>query len=853
MSTSKIALVLACTLLVVLFGGVSAFAAEDIALSVEELLDCNVVPYKDFDFTLTDARNMYKDLGASGSYTVGGVVDYDEERGLNLTSGSNWRYVPKTKWSSIDGGRVVFFRAKPLDQSSNMILYILDSTNANNKMYDMKISANGITTTGSRSFLDSQFQPGLNWVDYLVIKTSSGVKFYAKSVEKTNGEWKHILTETAPGLADSASSGLYFSGPGFVQRAVIYNTEETDVFSSLADALGNPCSAVYDFSMDTEFVMQDGMSSSGTYSVTEDGLVLGSGAEWSFCPTSSWAPLSGTDVVLLRLKLTEAKEDSLTVRINDNNGLAKFTVNSTGILAYGDRATSDTGVATTKLSFPGAGWVDYLVKRNNSGGYSVLVKNGSGDSNWYLAAETKDYPGDSQNNLGIKISGSGTVGAVRQYSPTNVFSSDVALPDNCETVYYGEEFTTIPSGQSNLTLKNGTSQDAKLVFSATDAEEGVYWIDNGGIPLGGYAELRLKVGSVGRFETADGERRISISFGDVADSLEALTTQNLYIGEGGDRYRVWRIIRNGNGTYSGYTRTDHENEWYQAFSGVTGIADAENCGTGLFVQGGTEGQENTLICDYIKICGPTQDARLLLTDGYGTKLATENSHVRYFDCIRALVTRNESKKQTVLFTEYVNDVLAGWHTEEVEAGYGVASVKYSARNSTAKIKVFLWDSVGDMLPEAEAMTSKVDWKAGGSVTDLDGGFVLTPSQGEETVLWLEDAIGESFDVEWRMTINAFTGNEQVRFYTGTEKICLLFTETGITYTTTEGEQQLSIGIGTEVHTYRLTKKDGHCYLYLDGSFVGEMTGFPLSNEKAKIEFSIGVDVPADNSGNDLVE
>ncbi len=827
----------------VIFGGFSAFAVDDIALSVEKLLGCNVVPYIDFDFTRTDARYRYDSSDTSGSYIVGGIVDFDEEMGLNIKKSldpqltSNWRYVPKVKWSSIDGGRTVFFRAKPADESNALHMYVLDSTSENDQMYSLFISANGINTEGTYSYLDSEFRPGLDWVEYLVVKTDSGVVFYAKSEEQTNGEWKHIMTETAPGRSNSQSSGLYFAGSGFVQRAVIYNTEVDESFSSLTDVFDTPCSAVYDFSMDEEFVMQNGMNASGTYSVTKDGLVLESGAEWNVCPTSTWAPLSQTDAVFLRLKLATI-EDALTVRINDKNGLVKFNVDFAGVLAYGDRATSSTGVATTKLSFPGSGWVDYLVKRNNIGGYSILVRDGSGDGNWYLAAETKDYPGDSQKNLGIKISGSGIVGAVRQYSTTNVLSSDEALPDNCDTVYYGEEFVALPSGQSNLTLINGASKDAKLVLSASDAEDAAYWIDNGGIPLGGYAEFRLKVGSVGKFSTADGQSRISISFGDEADSLEASTNQKLYLGEGGDCYRVWRILRNGTGSYSGYTRTDHENEWYQAFSGVTGIADTENCGTGLFVQGGTEGQKNTLICDYIKICGPTQNAKLLLTDGYGTKIATEDNRVQYFDCIRAMVTRNEDKKQTLLFTEYVNDVLAGWHTEEVEEGYGIASIKYSARNSTAKIKVFLWDSVEDMVPEAEAKTSKADWKAGGSVTDLDGGFVLAPSQGEKNVLWVEYAIGENFDVEWRMTIETFTGNEQVRFFTGTEEICLFFTETGINYRTTDGEQNSFVEIGTESHTYRVVRKDGRCYLYLDGSLVGEITGVPSSGEKPRIEFSV---------------
>lgn len=836
------------TIFLVFLCGVSAFAMDDIALSVEEFLDCNIVPYMEFDFTVPDARYCYNSTDSRLQYIVGGRVDFDEERGLNLNAypddsvTSNWRYVPKMKWSSLDDDRVVFFRAKPANESSKLHVYIMDSKSATGQMFSMLVSSNGVTTGGTYSYLDSEFRPGLEWVDYLVDRTDSGVMYYAKSESQTGGEWKHIMTEVAPGKSTSDNSGLYFAGVCFVQKAVIYNTEVEEGVTSLTQVLGAPCSAVYDFSMDTEFVMQDGMTTNGTYSLTKDGLLLESGADWSFCSMSNWAPLSEMDAVFLRLKLNIAQDDSLTVRINDKNGLAKFAVTSTGVLVYGDRATSSTGVAKPKVSFSGTEWNDYLVKRNDKGGYSVYVKSGIGKNIWYLAAETKDYPGDSQKNLGVKISGSGTIGEVRHYTTGNTVLSDETLPSDCETIYYGEEFVTLPTEQSNLIFKNAKTEDGKLVLTAVGAQDDEYWIDNAGIPLGGYAEIRLKVGKNCKFITADGERKIAFSFDDKNDSLEGATTQKLYLGEDGNRYRVWRILRNINGTYTGFTRTDHENQWYQAFSDVVGVVDVENFGTGLFVQGGAEGEENNLICDYIKICGPTQNKRLLLTDGYSSKLATEDNPVEYFDCIRVMLNRKETEKQTLLFVEYINDALSGWYTKEVDAGIGVASIKYSAQNSAAKLKVFLWDSVKGMRPEAEASTSRIDWNKEGSVADLDGGFVLAPSSGEENVLWLEDAIDENFDVEWRMTIETFSGNEQVRFFTGTEEISLFFAENTLKCFTVNGEEEIPVEIGTKVHSYRLLKKDGRCYLYIDGIFKCELIGIPTSYEKPRIEFSVGGEI-----------
>ncbi len=193
MNTSKKVFVLVCIVFVLLFSGASAFARENIAISVEELLGCNVVPYMEFDFTREDARYRFSATDPSLQYVTGGRQDCDEERGLHLYANpdatlSTWRYVPKVKWSSIDDGRVAFFRARPADETGSVYMYTLDSTSAANQMYSMVISHNGIRTGGTYSYLDSDFQPGLDWVDYLVQKTESGVMYYAKSAEQTGGE-----------------------------------------------------------------------------------------------------------------------------------------------------------------------------------------------------------------------------------------------------------------------------------------------------------------------------------------------------------------------------------------------------------------------------------------------------------------------------------------------------------------------------------------------------------------------------------------------------------------------------------------------------------------------------------------
>ncbi len=786
--------------------------------SITEIIGQNIVPHKAFDFTAKNASVLYTGSG----YHSSGSRYFNQITGMSLDSTTKttyWRYAPVANWFVIGDRRAVKLRVKMTNDTEPLDIRIFEP-NKNYAAHEFVLAADGITTDCTYKTLDTDFSPGTEWVEYLIVKTSTGIKVYASRESFLYGRWVLVL-ETIGVNTSYASSigGIHFQGTGYISSMDIYNTSAS-VFDSAESIMGNSGATIYDFRMNENFIKSEGLTYTGTYAYGEDGLTLTSGS-WKFLPSANWYALRKNNAVFLRTKMVDPT-NTMTVRLSNESGTAKIQLASTGITAY-----SAIGAARKLTSFSGMEWIDYLILQNQLGGYSVYATNDS-LSNWYKVAETEDYPESSDGGMGVEISGSGIVQAVKQFEISGAITDAGVKPTNAKTAYYQEEFFDLPTEQSNVIIQNGMVEEGNLIV-----RNGSYSVKNGGIPLGGYAEFRVFADGAFEMTTSDGEKGISLTAQNGNYMLSAVSTQSLAMGDGGNEFRTWRIVRNSNGTYSGYCKADGENAWYPAFLNITGKTISSDPVTSLNVSDGT------MNCDYLMLYGPTKNEALILTDGYGTKVLSSGEKYQYHDSIRALVTLDETESRTILFAEYVRGALSHWERKEIPPGGGVVSVPYAAKNTAADIKVFLWDSLPGMAAVGKKQSASHNWTLSGSARDLNGGISLNLEGSANSTASFAGKIGDNFDIEWTMRINSFRGTERAIVYTGKEMIELTFNQDGISYQTKTGSETVSCFIGTMTHTYRLVGKDGACYLYLDDVFVGIMTDFPESTETPRIDFRAG--------------
>lgn len=791
--------------------------------SLEEILGFNVAPYKAMDFKHKNALSLYGDV--ENGYHTSGSRYFNRVTGMYLNSSNKvtyWRYAPASNWFVLGDKRSVLFRAKMFDETSPLELRIFDP-NKGYAAHQVVLTGNGISTDCPYKSLSTEFVPGTEWVDYLVVKTGTGIKVYASQDSVLCGRWILVL-ETTGVASDLVSSigGIHFVGTGFISFLNINNasSEQAECVESI---MGGTIAPNYDFSMDESFLKTVDLSQKGTLYESK-GLTLTAG-EWRFLPADSWYALGENNAIFIRTRFHNLT-DNLSIRLSSKNGTAKIQLSAIGI-------TAQTGIGTARklTSFSGTEWVDYLIIQNSLGGYTIYATNDT-LSNWYKAAETEDFPELADDSVGIEITGTGVVQAVRQYVSSGVVSDILSQPVNAKIPFYLEEFLEVSDAQSNVKILSGRVEDGNLILDGTKGR-GTFTVHYGAIPLGGYAEFRLQSDGVAEFSTTDGVKGITILMESGSYSLMAASNRPLPISDGGNRFKTWRVVRNTNGTYSGYYKGDEENAWYPAFLNVVGYADDAESATSFSVSDGS------LICDYLMIYGSNEKDNLLLTDGYGTKILEKDEPYLYHDCIRAMVRLDESEPQTILFTEYVRGVLSHWETREIPSGNGYLSIPYSVSNIAADVKVFLWDSLPGMTAMGSAKKASHSWSLRGRAKDLNGGISLNLESSDSSSASFIGEIGESFDIEWSMKINHFRGTESASVYTGTHQIRLSFNRDGITYLTKSGTQNIVCSVGTDTHSYRLIGKSGVCYLYLDGAYIATLTDFPESTEVPRIDFQTG--------------
>lgn len=768
--------------------------------SVEEIVGNKHTPYQTFDFTSQSAAVLYT---GSGFYT-GGVKYFHRNYGLNIdstTKESFWRYSPISNWFTLGDKRAVRFRTKVNDDVNPFNVYLFEPGKSF-KAHHVQISAQGVSTECSYSRLDGNFKPGTAWVDYIIVKTGSGIKVYASMKERLSGRWFLVLETT--GVSSSSIStigGLHFLGTGSISSVSILNTGVTS-YNSLDEITNAKITTVYDFSYHSE------------------PLVMVSGNQ-KYIPADVWYPLDEGKAVGFRAKVSEAS-DTLTFLIGGSEGCAKLELSSVGVTANGY-----SGSVKKQSSFSGLQWIDCMIMQNSLGGYSVYAKCDSESGKWFLVSKTEDYPLSASASLGIEVSGSGEIGYIRQYDISNVALEGETIPTKNSITYYQEEFNRLPERQQNLRVKNASVKGSCLQLIALSDENAGYSVADGGIPLGGYTEFRIKSDGDSEFVTSDGTSGIHIDFNDNFIRVVGNTSQQVLMGSDGDYFKTWRIAHRLDGTYDGYCKADGDSGWYRVFQRLRGSEENLHPVTEFSVKSGR------LLCEYLRIYGPYDGKKLILTDGYGTKMISDKETFSYYDSLRALVAMDAETVQTLIFAEYVGGALAGYRIEQVPSGSGFAEIPYSVKNSASRLKVFLWDSIGAMSAVEEAQPAKLDWELFGDAQDNDGGFSL--GTGKEDVSSVELSLDpdEKLDLEWNMKIHTFNRSEEVHLYTGTHHVVMSFAENAISIRTEEGLVTMPCVLGTESHNYRVVWNRGVVYFYLDGNFMGEATGFPESTEDAR--------------------
>ncbi len=782
--------------------------------SVEDILGQNVVPHKTFDFKASKASALYS---GSGFYSSG-MRYFDVFDGMLLNSTTKttyWRYSPVANWFVIGDRRAVLFRAKMYDETNPLEFRIFEP-NKGYAAHQFSLSASGISTLCTYKTLDATFAPGLEWVDYLIVKTSSGIRLYASRDNFLSGSWVPILETTAP-YASYASSmgGIHLVGSGYISKMDILNTSSGK--EDLKSIIGGDYTTVYNFQMNENGFENPSLTCTDGYTFGAEGLSLSSGG-MKFVPLSGRTAIGKKNAILLRTKMTDVA-DLLTVRVSGESGVARLQLSSTGVNAY-----IAIGSAKKVASFSGTEWVDYLIVQNTIGGYSVYATNDS-VSGWYKMCETEDYPDGADGSVGVEITGTGVIQTLKQLAVAESVANKDAKPLGADIIYYQEDFQSFPAGHSNVSIQNGSTELGVLVL-----ENGSYTVNHGAIPIGGYAEFRVSSEGAVEFTTSDANKSLALMVQNGEYELVTNTTQTLLIGDGGTEFRTWRIVRNKNGTYSGYCKADGDNAWYPAFLNVIGKTVTSTEKTEVSVS------EGRAMCDYLMICGPNDTNGLILTDGYGTKVLSEGEKYQYHDCLRALVPMKENETQTVLIAEYVKGALSHWVRKNVPEGSGMLTIPYSVKNTTADVKVFLWDSLSGMAANGSKQMASHNWSLAGKAKDLNGGISLSLEGSGSSTASFTGGIGDSFDIEWDMRINSFSGRERATVYTGTRKIEITFHEDGVSYETTSGTEKISCLIGSITHSYRLVGRDGICYLYLDGTFIGTLKDFPQSSETPRIDF-----------------
>ncbi len=824
-----------------------------------------VIPVFDFQFK----EGFTGDQSYLHSNT--GNITYTDENGIEFSTGGVWGFTEGDNTTPMSHGAVGF----TWQATDNIVTFQVNKADNSGRAY-FTIKSTGFGTNVTKVY-DGGFQPWYKDAEYVVKDEGANYSLYAKSDAYTEGKW--ILAFTAPYEAGkSAGQGLRFdASSGYLKSFKVYQ-------GNVATAYDFDFKADFDGTMKFTDRYAAGIETpDGATYTDENGLTMPStSSRWRFRPydNTSWSCLSNggnRSAVMFSMKLPEGDaKTNVTLGSPDYTGRVYLDLFTDKIAVEGGPATTDSDI------LPGIGWVDYLVVPDSltggtTSGFALYMKSDSLTGGEWVKKLTNTKYGsatDSAGNLavnnnnltGITINAANTcIKNLKVLSIDDVVADSETTPADADFLYYNEGFDEEPTylAENNGNLQTGgvtfdTANDGYAVLQQTE-QSGYpsYYLNKAGIPVGGYAEIKVRAGARMNFSlpTPDATQRIKLDMRKEKGTIN--DTSVAFIGDGGNTWWTYRILCNSNNTYDVYVKAEGDTAWLQLANDIAAMAPAGTGPDRIAINqyehiAGAAYEDYSSSIDYIKIYGPQPDSALVLTDGHGTKIITDQKNIQYPKHVYALAEPHpdsEKIRKFILAKYGLNQVLLDVDIFDV-AGTETVAIPLDISDEAEEIREFrtyFWEDFNSMQPVSNSKSMQGGaaiwtdaWNFGGNAKEEDGTIFLHSSAGVTSSAEWNTTIDNAYDISWTMSIENYNGTETAKVYAGGYCVSLAFSPDEFSYLTSgDTITTQPWAIGTETHTYRLIFDGTTCRFYIDGYRVAEMTDIPESTETSKICFQNG--------------
>ncbi len=640
---------------------------------------------------------------------VSGAVSYDAVDGMVFGSESgSLRYRPTCKyngWTPLCISNNYTFNFK-LDPDGTFQTEAAKVWSGDDRVY-INFANNSVAVfvrpeAGSTSFVVAEnlvdYKPGTSWND-VVIKTNAnnGYDLYMKKA--TDAEFTLVASTTTyrPGNAWNSTGFTVNAKDAKMGYAYSWVTaERVFEYASIDEILGGPAAATYAFDFDSSFdgtywKRQGSLTSPAgiTYS-DENGLDMSSTTEaatWNFNAYSGWSPFSEDaawssyipQAVYFKMK------GKMNVQFRGPNNANRFYIDlapNSSIGTGGGTATYNHAVNTD------AGWMEYLIvpKADATAGYNFYVKGANTNNIWVKRAETSNWKTGGGNTTGFNLyAAAGTDGQVKSIRTYKVGVAESAtLPAGADYLWYNDDMDSkVAYGNVNNPVDevNGVGK-----FVAT-TETGIknYTVTFGQIPVGGYAEYKIKSNAVTNTTFGDGEKGVNIAYNKDYGNIGAVGN---YCADASSTWRTFRVVRTEAG-YSIYSHVAGDTGWVPMIVNANDNVTTDGASIGCYTH--PDGANNGVTyIDYLKIYGPAPQGVLTLTDGISTRVLTEGDEIGYGSDLHPIVNTDNANAKLLVVSYKGNDMLKA---QIVKASELAANQRFAVSgNGADKVKVFLWDA-----------------------------------------------------------------------------------------------------------------------------------------------------------------
>ncbi len=849
--------------IVIAFGimpGVSAFASETgLYSSIEEIMGVDEVSCQAYQHQFIESYS-HTDAGHFEREDYPGRVTYTAD-GMSFPVGkvTLWRLTPSI--SPFYEENATLFTAKFLSENERFEFQLQNPTQEG-RVY-LSVTPSSVKANGAVVTKEMPADLGTDWFDLLVHSTTTGHRIFVRNTS-TNQQWKLLLNMNGFRSGSVAAGKLCVAGTantGFLVKSIaVY--KEVKQYQSIEEILGSKVSSTYAFEFDKTFdttvasPTRAGIRYPQGIDFTEDGLTLSGVADstsannygvWNFMAFNKWSPLNENNPSSTEEYVGQAFYTKIKGKINFQlraPGSASERVYIDSYPGKNLHCWSNNEVMFHKVIQPDENWIEYLVvpREKATNGYTLYAKSDTlTDGSWLRVLETSSYQGSGHDAVGIQFSNIGYVKEARALQMGSV-SDKETKPKSATLLSFEEEFSKMPT-DTNCTVQNMTVADGVATFPASSSVgNGKYLLNQVEIPVDGYAEFQSRTNGVANYIFDDGTQKMSIylpkDYGSVSGGYGRIC-------DGSNTWRTYRVLRSKDG-YSVYSKTDGDNAW------LVHAVDAGEAGSGTpgismeFLPHYNGVDVGSSQVDYLRIYAFSPSGTLILTDGDTNIEVSEEQELLYPETIYAKVQPDPENDRKLIYAEYGrDDVLTKIETTKISAGNELFTKVFDLSDPEAKVRryqFFLWDSASGITPESSSKVVRGNlwswadhWSVIGSATRSDGELLLNSKYGKEASAEYSNAVGDQYDIAWKMTLDDFNGTKTVRVYTGSHLTEIDIKEDGITYLTDSGEKTVPWPLDTKEHLYRLIGNGGTVSLLIDGYHVIKMEDVVSNMENAKIQ------------------